>query len=499
VFEAEVHTCLKNLLREQDTPSWPHHLTMARLVARALRLHRSTLIQTGTISSQYALSYLTPALLDAKPLLLVIPQPLQQRLLEVEIPQLQQWLETNKPIKTGDRWIPHFSGLFLTTPQAWLSDRLSPQPTFPQDLPTLIDPLDDLETWITQHLTTQITPHDWENLMTQFRQHRAIIRESRVKITKILFQHPPNPYQCSLIEKQESGILTQMLHQLRDKQPLSPTWENFYQKLHQYNYHLWGSLNRHQGQFTINCSPLEIASTLKKLWLDQTLILIGGFLDQETEATRYRQTVGLETTDLTCLKFAPNRQNDSLRLYLPEGLPLPNTPQFQNILKAKIRKLINFRANIPQPIVILIGDLPLKHQIAAEMASEFGSRVQLETTNLSSNGILVSSWEFWRNHQQDFPDPHLLIITTLPIPSLENPLVAAKVSYYKQQHLDWFRLYLLPTALKEIQRAVIPLRQSQGIIVLLDNRVNHRSYGVHILDVLTPYNKINYLDSSWFE
>lgn len=48
MIEAEVHLSLHNFLRSQvGFPTWPHHLTMARLVARAFRLGRSALIQVG--------------------------------------------------------------------------------------------------------------------------------------------------------------------------------------------------------------------------------------------------------------------------------------------------------------------------------------------------------------------------------------------------------------------------------------------------------------------
>ncbi|MEO8893198.1 MAG: helicase C-terminal domain-containing protein, partial [Coleofasciculaceae cyanobacterium] len=117
---------------------------------------------------------------------------------------------------------------------------------------------------------------------------------------------------------------------------------------------------------------------------------------------------------------------------------------------------------------------------------------------LDHNGILVTGWEFWRAHQSAIPAPQLLMIATLPIPSLENPLVAGQVAYYKQRRLDWFRLYLLPTALRELQRAIAPVRASRGVVALLDNRVNHRSYGKQVLSALDPFARINYLDSSLF-
>ena len=121
----------------------------------------------------------------------------------------------------------------------------------------------------------------------------------------------------------------------------------------------------------------------------------------------------------------------------------------------------------------------------------------METTDLPENGILVTGWEFWRHSQGQFSSPHLLAIATLPIPSLEHPLVAGQVAYYKQRHLDWFRFYLLPTALSELQRAVAPVRNCQGVVALLDSRVLHRSYGEQVLAALSPSARINYLDTLW--
>jgi ATP-dependent DNA helicase DinG len=259
---------------------------------------------------------------------------------------------------------------------------------------------------------------------------------------------------------------------------------------------MWASIARSQGQFSLYCQPVEVATALSPVWTQQPVVLIGSALDLETSASVYRQQLGLG--DLTCLKFSPDRQNELIQLYLPDGLPMPNTPQFQDALLHQVRTLLSFTTDTKGLAVLLVGDVPLKAQIGAVLAAELGSRVQVETTNLDDRGILVTGWEFWRSHQSVLPAPHLLMIATLPIPSLENPLVAGQVAYYKQQRQDWFRLYLLPAALRELQRAIAPLRESQGVIALLDNRVNHRSYGRQVLSALSPFARINYLDASWF-
>lgn len=514
MIEVEVHQQLRAFLREQGEPYWPHHLTMARLVARALRLGRSALIQAGAPSGyhgRYRLSYLMPLLLWQEPAILVVPEAIQQRLLMVEIPRLRQWIATDKPIQTGDRWLgDQFQGVLLTTPQAWLTDRLRQEGRFPPNVLTVIDGVDDLEDWARSLLSVQLRAQDWDQLMQQFPEHAELIREARVQLTRSIFQHPANPYDRYLLERDEQAILEDLYQSLLEaipnpsqgcsKSPISvlpATWQAFEQRLQAEGQLFWTEVTRSQGQFSLHCAPTEVSAVLSPIWEQQPVVLIGGALDLEANAPTFRQRLGLQ--DLTCVKFSPDRQNELIQLYLPDGLPMPNTPQFQPVLMQEVRALLNTTNTANQGLtVLLVGDVPLKSQVGSILAAEFGSRVQVEKTCLDENGILVTGWEFWQQNQAVFPAPHLLVIATLPLPSLEDPLVAGRVAYYKHARQDWFRLYLLPEALSELQRAIAPVREAQGVVALLDNRVNHRSYGQQILAAMSPLARINYVDASLF-
>jgi ATP-dependent DNA helicase DinG len=497
VIEVEVHSSLRAFLKEQDIANWPHHLTMARLVARTLRLGRSALIQTGSSVGTYCFSYLMPALMGDWSVILVAPQIVQERLLSKEIPILQNWLDTNKKINSGDRWTDDFQGLLLTTPEAWLSDRLARQGRFPNNIPTIIDRADDLEEWTRQQLTVSLAKSDWDELLQTVPPYAESIRDARVKLTKAIFAHPQNPYECYLLEESEREILANLCQTLARENLLSAKLHQFWQQWQQQETIRWASLDREKGLFTLYLAPVEVASALSPIWQKQPIVLIGSFLDRESSAPIYRQQLGLD--ELLCLKFSPQRQNEYIQLYLPDRLPLPNTPEFQWALLEQARTLIALSSNVHYPIVMLVEDVPLKAQVGTALAAEFGSRVRVEKTDLADDGILISSWSFWHLHQDELPTPQLLIIATLPLPSLEHPLVASRVAYYKRQRQDWFRLYLLPTALKAIQQAIVPLRESQGIVALLDNRVNCRSYGKSILSALEPCARINYIDPTWFE
>ncbi|MDX2212112.1 MAG: DNA helicase [Oculatellaceae cyanobacterium bins.114] len=506
MIEVEVHQQLRAFLREQGEPYWSHHLTMARLVARALRVGRSALIQAGAPSGyhgHYRLSYLMPLLIWQGSAILVVSEAVQQRLLMVEIPRLRQWISTHKAIRTGDRWVnDDFQGLLLTSPQAWLSDRLFNQGRFPTGIPTILDGVDDLETWVRDQLTINIAPRDWDELMLACPHHTDMIRDARVQLTRSIFQHPSNPYDRYLIETTEEDVLTHLGQILTSttganaESVLPENWRKFWQHLQQDAQLIWTEVTRRQGQFSLHCGPADVSGALQSVWQQQPVVLVGGALDLEVEAPIYRQRLGLG--DMTCLKFSPDRQHELIQLYLPDRLPLPNTPQFQAALMQQLHLLLSASSDYRGLTVVIVGDVPLKAQVGSILAAQYGSRVQVEKTCLDDQGILVTGWQFWRNHQVVLPAPSLLVIATLPIPSLEDPLVAGRVAHYKRSRQDWFRLYLLPEALSEMQRAIAPVRDAQGIVALLDNRVNHRSYGKQVLSALSPLARINYIDPDLF-
>ena len=494
---------------------------MARLVARALRLGRSALIQTSSRSEIYGLSYLTAALLWPGAMVLVVPPAVQAVLLGKTLPALQASLELDKLVQAGDRWPgADFQGLLVTSPGAWLGDRLGAGDRFPAGLPVLIDPADDLESWARQQLTLHWQPTDWQQLQQACPQQSAAIQGALGQLQQALNARPTNPYNCYLLTEQDQGVLQALVAQL-PVNGASASLRELHRRGAGPDHLLWATRTRDElGEplpqnwqpqpstpIWLKAAPLSVATALAPIWQQQSVIVIGGWLDWDAEAAIYRRQLGLG--NLTSIKFSPNRQTEHIQLYLPERLPMPNTPEFKDAMIQQIQRLCRggmlgqrhhsrrepeWLTLARRPAVVIVEDVPLRAQVAAALAAEFGSTVQVERAEVAAAGILICSWQFWRDRQQQLPTPQLLAIATLPIPSLEHPHVAGRVAYHKQQHQDWFRHYLLPTALRELQRAVQPMRAAQGVVALLDSRASRRSYGVKILEALEPLARINYID-----
>ena len=503
MIEVEVHSSLRDFLRENGERNFPHHLTMARLIARALRLGRPALMQTGSSVSKYCLSYLMPILLGDWSAIIVAPDTTQQYLLE-EASKLQQWLGSDKKIRIGDCW-QESDRILLTSPENWLGDRLTNQTKFPKNIPTIIEKADNLEEWTRSFLTITITADDWSKLEQSIPSYQDLISKVKAKLTASILSRPRNPYGNHVLLQSELELITNLCQTIAQENNLIDKFADFWDESQEKDIISWiarpptdyKSDSSSQEWFTINLAPGEVRNQLQPIWRQQPVVILGGFLDIESNAATYRQRLGLDL-EMLSLKFTPNRQNDHIQIYLPNRLPLPNTPDFQSALIEQSLLLVSLSSRVKKLIVVIADDLPLQGQVGSALAAEFGSRVKVETTQVSDRSILICRWSFWKQYQETLPIPQLFIIATLPIPSLENPLIANRVAYYKNRRKDWFRLYLLPTALKTLEQTVVPLRESQSIIALLDNRVNSRSYGRAILATLEPCARINYIDPTWF-
>lgn len=503
MLEAKVHSKLREFARFQNNLDWIHQLTMGRMVARGLRLKSSTIIQTGTNHDQYYFSYLIPALLSVDSLLLIVSEKIIDKLINYQVPFLKEYLNCDKKIITSFpkseqkiRQDKKESVLYIINFETWFNYIFSQENK--QQFTTIIVNGEEFIDTINQYLTITISDSSLASIISQVPlNEQDLLKDKLATLVKSIHSHPLNPDNSYLLDNEEIILIKEILSDINKKQ-ISSNLANFLESLsEQEKYIHYFIIDREKNSFILKASPLELKSDIKNRWQEQTLIIIANYLEPEKQPVDYGNYLGLNLDKFVCLKFSPNPQSKILNIYFPDSFPFPNNPNFAPRVNQEILALISGIKINHNPIIVIIDDVPLQGQITTNLAANFGSRVKLKTSDIRENNILVCDTNFYLKNQEILPFPQLLIMATLPLPSLENPLVSAQVTYFKNKKKDWFRLYLLPIAIKNLQQVTFSLRQNQGVLALLDNRVNYRSYGTKILQALEPYGKINYLDLDW--
>lgn len=377
MIEVEVHQQLRQLLRQSPEAVWPHQLTMARMVARGLRLGRSTLIQVPA-GGQHRLSYLLPALMWPSATLLCATVSVQAQILGEEIPWLRQTLQLHKPVLQKDRWPdPDFQGLLLVDPLDWLRARLRGA-EMPTGIPLILDGAEDLEEWTYQALTVTLEASHWQQLRQIFPAEAERLSQAQVNLALQLLRRPLS--RCLLQADEQAHLEAALSLVVSYAGWLPDPWDQLRQRLcaegdPASRWVWWAETDRETGRLTLYHSPAALHEWLAPIWATQPVVIIGEALDLDRQAEAYRWRLGLP--DLTPLRFSSGEDwirsggepLPSLSLYLPR-LPLPNSPLFREHLLQELRSLI---PQVQGFVVVLVSDQPLQVQVGGC----FGCRIWL--------------------------------------------------------------------------------------------------------------------------
>ncbi|MEB3200868.1 MAG: helicase [Synechococcaceae cyanobacterium] len=475
MLEASAHHQLKLLLQREGAPRWPHHLTLSRLVARSLRRADHTLVRLapGTDPSWW-ISLLVPLALSEEPLALVITDRQRRRLLQVEWPRLGAvgldlpcWEGLQQP-PPRTLWLLNHGELLQVWQQGTLGDRQ-----------LVIPEAELLEQELRQAMAVEIRPGDWEALRRCQPAAEDSLLALRARMAERVLGHPrQTPGPVPLPSEEEAPLR----HLLKLLQPLPAPWSRWLEVGGE-DWAGWASVDPALLQWHLHRQPLQPLAAAADLLVGRGAVLTGELGTGGAMGPLRGETLpGL--TPRVVLELADPPLNDPLPLYAPLGQPLPNSPDYADHLLDHGRRLVLGQAGLT---VVLLDDAELRHGLASALAAEFGSRVDHETTAPESNGVLCCRWSWWLEQQRRLPQPCQLVVGLLPISSLEDPLMAARVEALRRTGRDWFRELLLPEALNRLQRGVAGLRRGGGRLAVLDGRLRGRSWGGTLLEALEPW------------
>ena len=250
--------------------------------------------------------------------------------------------------------------------------------------------------------------------------------------------------------------------------------------------------------FQLHRTPLDVSATLQQFraaseaaWIhtSATLAVDGGF-------AHFARQMGLDAP-ATVLEPSPFDYHNQALLYLPQGLPEPNSGDHVEALVEAVLPLLD--ASEGRAFLLFTSHRALR--MAAELLEgrrEFPLFVQgtaprhllLEHFRASGNGVLLGAASFWEGVDVAGAALQLVVIDKLPFAAPDDPVLEARLDAIRRGGGSPFRDWQLPAAviaLKQGAGRLIRTHADRGVMVLCDPRLVSRSYGALFLASLPPF------------
>lgn len=249
--------------------------------------------------------------------------------------------------------------------------------------------------------------------------------------------------------------------------------------------------------FSFHLTPLEVAEPFRafleageRSWIftSATLAVGEGF-------DHFAHRLGLEAYETGRWESPFDYAHQGL-LYLPQGLPEPNSPNYTaRIVEAAMpvlaasggRAFLLFTSHRAlQEAQALLQDR-LDYPLLVQGAAPKGEL--LEQFRAAGNAVLLGTNSFWEGVDVRGPALSCVIIDKLPFASPGDPVLEARIRALRESGRNPFMDYQLPQAVIGLKQGVGRLIRDEadsGVLVLCDPRLVSKSYGRVFRQSLPP-------------
>lgn len=249
-------------------------------------------------------------------------------------------------------------------------------------------------------------------------------------------------------------------------------------------------------------APLSVAQLFSHLKEDeQSWIFTSATVSVQGDFTHFLQQLGLNEAKVEVWPSPFNYAEQAL-LYVPSGLPLPNSPQFYTAFVNTLMPLIKEAVG---GVLVLSTTLRGVEQMATLLQErvenlgidrvvmrqgEKSRQVLLEQFRHQPNAILVGSASFWEGIDVPGEALTLVAIDKLPFAPPDDPVLEARIKACRDRGGNPFMEYQLPetaVALKQGAGRLIRTEHDWGVLVIGDARLVEKPYGRMLWRGLPPF------------
>ena len=252
----------------------------------------------------------------------------------------------------------------------------------------------------------------------------------------------------------------------------------------------------------LNATPLSIAEIFQGQISDRARawIFTSATLSVGGDFSHYGSQMGLIDATAQSWESPFDFASHSL-LYVPRGMPEPNTPEYTPAVVAAALPAIEASGGRAFLLFTSLRAMREGHALLQEafahrklgfplMMQGEGSRTELlERFRRLGNAVLVGSQSFWEGVDVRGEALSLVVIDKLPFAPPDDPLLAARIARINREGRNAFVEFQLPQAviaLKQGAGRLIRDETDRGVLMICDPRLFSKGYGRRILGSLPP-------------
>jgi ATP-dependent DNA helicase DinG len=249
---------------------------------------------------------------------------------------------------------------------------------------------------------------------------------------------------------------------------------------------------------SLGASPVDVGATLRERLFDRvptvvctsaTLATAGGF-----HFAKARMGAPPDTSEIVVA--SPFDFASRAALYLPEDLPEPSDPAFDEAAADRIADLV--RLTDGGAFVLCTSTRAMKslHSLLRGrvegpllLQGERPKHMLLSRFRASGRAVLVATMSFWEGVDVPGWALRLVILDKIPFAPPNDPVVAARCARIDREGGSGFMQYSVPSAAMTLKQGfgrLIRTQRDAGIVAILDRRISRRGYGRALLAGLPP-------------
>ncbi len=249
--------------------------------------------------------------------------------------------------------------------------------------------------------------------------------------------------------------------------------------------------------FMFNMTPMNVSKPFRRAMeaISASWIFTSATLAVGGDFSHFKAGLGIESGEEILLD-SPFNYRDNAMLYLPQNLPIPQSPDYtDSVMRAVLPVLeaskgrafllfTSYRAlNAAQRFLEEHCDYPLLVQ------QQLPKRELVDAFQSIGNAVLLGTSSFWEGVDVRGAALSCVVIEKLPFASPGDPVMGARIQHMRESGGNPFFEYQLPQAaiaLKQGAGRLIRGVEDSGLLMLCDPRVQTRNYGELFINTLPP-------------